>query len=109
MTSKHFDEGAEGEGFLTPSRTSRLKRLAVVTGVPLVLGLVLFLILWNTFFHYVPPGRMLVIVSKNGEPLRDGQVLADPSQKGIQRAVLGEGWHYVTPIIYTTEVHPNTV
>src|SRR5262249_37438663 len=100
-------EGAGG--FLTPTRKARLKRLAVLICVPLVLGLVLFLILWNTFFHYVPPGKMLVIVSKNGEPLHEGQVLADPSQKGIQRAGLGEGWQYVTPIVYTTEVHDNTV
>jgi hypothetical protein len=107
MTSKQVLDG--GAAFFTPARKDRLKRLAVVICVPLVLGLVLFLILWNTFFHYVPPGRMLVIVSKNGEPLREGQVVADAGQKGIQRAVLGEGWHYVTPIIYTTEVHDNTV
>jgi hypothetical protein len=107
MTSKHIGEGVGA--IFTPARKDRLKRLAVVTGVPLVLGLILFLILWNTFFHYVPPGRMLVIVAKNGEPLRPGQVLADPGQKGIQREVLGEGWHYVTPIIYATEVLDNTV
>ncbi len=107
MTSKQVHDGAGG--FFTPVRKDRLKRLAVLTGVPVVLGLVLFLILWHTFFHYVPPGSMLVIVAKNGQPLRQGQVVADPGQKGIQREVLGEGWHYVTPIIYTTELQPNTV
>jgi len=58
MTSKQVIDG--GAAFFTPARKDRFKRLAVVICVPLVLGLVLFLILWNTFYHYVPPGRMLV-------------------------------------------------
>ena len=33
--------------------------------------------------------------------------LAREGEKGIQEKVLGEGWHYVTPIVYTTEQHPN--
>src|SRR5262249_35816601 len=56
-----------------------------------------------------PPGKMLVVISKNGETLPDGEVLAGPGQKGIQREVRGEGYHLVWPIIYTTELHDNTV
>ena len=66
------------------------KRLGLLIGVPLVATLILFLILWNTFFRYVPPGKMLVIVSKHGEPLPAGHILADEGQQGIQRRVLGE-------------------
>src|SRR5262249_46996425 len=57
----------------------------------------------------VPPGHLMVVIAKNGDDLKPGQVLADEGQKGIQREVLGEGWHYVTPVIYTTEIHKNTV
>lgn len=83
---------------------------------PALLGVVFFLtllmvllggLLWHTFFHYVPPGQMLVITAKNGDELQEGQVLAREGQKGIQEKVLGEGWHYVAPIVYTTELRPN--
>jgi regulator of protease activity HflC (stomatin/prohibitin superfamily) len=86
-----------------------LRRLAVVVGVPLVLGLVMFLILWNTFFHYVAAGEMLVVIAKNGELLNPDEVLAEPGQKGVQRDVLGEGWHFVMPVAFTTEKHKNVV
>jgi hypothetical protein len=75
------------------------------------LGLIVLLVLlatWSVFFKYVPPGHHLVIVAKNGDPLDPGEVLASPGQKGIQREVLGEGWHYITPIVYATEVEENT-
>lgn len=69
--------------------------------------LLLALLLWNVFYHYVPPGKMLVIISKNGTELTDGRVLAREGEKGIQENVLGEGWHYVAPVVYATEQHPN--
>jgi hypothetical protein len=71
--------------------------------------LLMLLVTWHVFFHYVPPGKMLVIVSKNGTELAEGQVLAREGEKGIQEKVLGEGWHYVTPVLYTTELHPNVL
>src|ERR1700730_8625412 len=88
---------------------SRWRRLLWRVGASLFAALLLLLILWNVFFHYVPPGQMLVIVSKNGTELTGGRVLAREGEKGIQEKVLGEGWHYVTPIIYTTERKPNVV
>ncbi len=100
----------EGDiSFVTPSRGLRWKRLFLAIGVPVAIFLALTLILWNAFFHYVPPGKMLVIVSKNGAELTDGRVLAREGEKGIQEKVLGEGWHYITPITYTTELKPNIV
>ena len=50
-----------------------------------------FLLTWNTFFKYVPPGWHLVIVAKDGAPLPPGHVLAEPGQKGPLAAVRGEG------------------
>ena len=85
------------------------KRLALIWSGAAVAGLIVFLITWNSFFTYVPPGKHLVIIAKNGKPLPPGQVLAEKGQKGIQREVLGEGWHFVMPIIYTTELEDNTI
>src|SRR5262249_12223211 len=56
---------------------------------------------------YVPPGHMLVVVAKNGADLDPGHVLARPGQKGIQREVRGEGWHFIVPIVNTTERKKN--
>src|SRR5215469_5039533 len=105
MTSRsHLEEPDLPEA---PIRRKRwLALLGAVFGLSLVL-LLLGSLLWHTFFHYVPPGHMLVITAKNGDPLEAGQVLAKEGQKGIQETVLGEGWHYVTPIIYTTELKQN--
>ena len=106
MTTRHTSE--EGIPFVTPVRRWRWNALL---GIVAVLSLVVFLLvymLWHVFFHYVPPGQMLVITSKNGTELGEGQVLAREGQKGIQEKVLGEGWHYVTPIVYITELKPNT-
>src|SRR5262245_15909395 len=77
-------------------------------GVPLAL-LVLFLVAWGLCFTYVPAGKVLVIIAKTGGPLDANEVLAKPGQKGIQKEVLGEGWHFVMPIINTTELKDLTV
>ena len=87
--------------------SSPLQRLATILG-GVVLGLVILVYLtWNTFFRYVPPGKMLVVIDKAGTELPEGQRLADPGQKGIQRKVRGEGWHFVWPILQESEVHEN--
>jgi uncharacterized membrane protein YqiK len=70
--------------------------------VPPLLLLAILLLLWNTFFQYVPPGKMLIIIAKTGDDLPRDQVVAEKGQKGIQKEVLGEGWHFVMPIYYTT-------
>jgi hypothetical protein len=84
------------------------RRRAIFAAVVVVLGLLVMLVTWNTFFVYVRPGQHLVITAKDGDPLPSGQVLAETGQKGIQREVLGEGWHFVLPVIYTTELEKNT-
>jgi hypothetical protein len=69
--------------------------------------LIVLIILWNIFFVYVGPEQMLIITAKNGEPLPAGQTVAEPGQKGVQRKVLGEGYHFVMPIVYETETREN--
>jgi len=86
----------------------RLKRWLIVIGVPLVGLLIMFLILWNVFFKYVPPGKMLVVVAKFGKDRDPERTVSEPGEKGAQKEVLGEGWHFVTPIVYTTELKDNT-
>jgi hypothetical protein len=71
--------------------------------------LIAVLALWNAFFVYVKPGTHLVVIAKRGAALSPNQVLADEGQAGIQRRVLGEGWHLVWPIVYETERHPNVI
>jgi hypothetical protein len=92
-----------------PGVFTYLKRLIIVWGIAMVAVLVVFLLLWNTFFVYVKPGYHLVTQAQNGQDLAPGQILAEPGQKGILREVKGEGWHFVMPIIYQTFVEPNTV
>jgi hypothetical protein len=87
----------------------RWKRLALLPGVLLVAVVLGLVGIWSIFFKYVPPGQHLVIVAKNGDALDPGEVLAREGQKGIQREVKGEGWHLVMPVVYTTELEPNTV
>jgi hypothetical protein len=92
---------------IPPLRNLRRHRWLLAAALAALALLLLSLMLWNVFFHYVPPGRMLVIISKNGTELPEGRVLARDGEKGIQEKVLGEGWHYVTPVVFTTESHPN--
>ena len=74
----------------------------------LVCALIFIALTWNAFFVYVRPGEHLVVTAKDGEPLTPGHVLAEAGQKGIQRDVLGEGWHFILPIVYSTEREKNT-
>lgn len=94
--------------FRLPPR-AYLKRLAIIILCASVGGLIAFLLLWRMFFVWVPPEQHLVVVTNYGSPLEPGQVLAEPGQMGIQREVKGEGWHFVMPIMYSTEVKPNTI
>jgi hypothetical protein len=92
-----------------PPRWSNWKQLLVIWGGSSLVVLILLVLTWNVFFKYVPPGMHLVVIAKNGDALDPGEVLAKPGQKGILKDVLGEGWHFITPIVYATELEENTV
>jgi hypothetical protein len=66
------------------------RRRAIVAGVLLLGVLIVFLMTWNAFFVYVPPGQHLV--SRQDGEIRPWPCLAKRGEKGIQREV-GEGWH----------------
>ena len=89
-------------------KASYWQRALIAWGVLLAVALVVVLMVWSAFFVYVPPGKHLVIIAKDGKPLPPDQVLAEPGEKGVLREVRGEGWHFVLPIVYTTELEENT-
>src|SRR5438270_3970357 len=102
-TSEHLNP------FLQPNPARRWARRAVILVIALaVLGAALTSV-WYTFYHYVPPGKMLAVISKNGKSLPPGHLLADADEKGVQKAVLGEGWHWITPLVYDVELKDDTV
>src|SRR4051812_14941317 len=93
---------------LAPRRPG-VPRWLVLPAVAAVGVIIVLVLTWRAFFHYVPPGKMLVIVAKNGSPVPAGQVLAEAGQQGVRREVLGEGWHFVWPIAYAVELKDNVV
>src|SRR5262249_19868073 len=85
------------------------KRRLIAVAIFVIATLLAIMALWKAFFSYVKPGTHLVVIAKRGAPLSPNEVLADEGQEGIQRQVLGEGWHFLWPIIYETEHQPNTL
>ena len=49
-----------------------------------------------------------MISAKIGDPLPPGQILAKEGQKGIRERVLGEGRHFLNPILFEHEILPVT-
>jgi hypothetical protein len=84
------------------------KRLAFLWGGLFLVGLVALIIFWKTLFMYVPPGKHLVITAQNGSELDPGEKLAKEGQKGVQRHVQAEGWHFIMPLVYTAVLEDNT-
>jgi uncharacterized membrane protein YqiK len=93
---------------ISGERARAIRRRLITWGVLCVVVLVIVLVSWNSFFEYVPQGKHLVIISKSGDPLPPDQVLAREGEKGILEEVKGEGWHFVMPVLYETELAPNT-
>ena len=81
-----------------------IRRTALTMGVVAALVLIVVTMAWNSVFHYVPPGKVLVVISKTGDDAPPGQLLAKPGQKGIQETVLGEGRHFIMPVVTEVEL-----
>ncbi|MCO6457287.1 MAG: hypothetical protein J5I93_18470 [Pirellulaceae bacterium] len=111
MARRRFTSGEEEFDDATPARrrfwTAFTRHPGLVALFLFILVASLLISFWNVLFQNVPSGHMLVVISKSGRPLEDGQVLAQPGQKGIQERVLGEGWHFIVPLLYATEIKPN--
>lgn len=71
-----------------------------------VLAVIFIAVTWTTFFVYVHPAQMGVVIKKFGGTLEEGQILARPGQRGVQAAVLGEGRHFINPVTVKIEKHP---
>ena len=65
--------------------------------------------LWGFCRFYVGPNRMAIVTSKTGDSLEPGQILARQGQKGIWEKPLGEGRHFLNPVIYDWEIVPITI
>jgi len=65
--------------------------------------------LWGFCRFYVGPNQMAIVTSKTGNSLEPGQILARQGQKGIWEKPLGEGRHFLNPVIYDWEIVPITI
>ncbi len=79
----------------------------VVVLVLIVFGM-WFVWTWGFCRFYVDPGEMAVITAKAGDPLPPGEILAENGQKGIQKDVLGEGRHFLNPVMFEHNILPVT-
>lgn len=83
---------------ISAARLEQLKKTLIAIAVLSAIALGLLIAAWNSVFHYVGPNEMLVVISKSGEDLKEGQLLAQPGQKGPLEIVLGEGRHFIVPV-----------
>ena len=83
---------------------NRIVKLTIKGAVVLALAEILWL--WGFCRFYVGPNQMAIVTAKSGTPLEPGQILARPGQKGIQEETLGEGRHFLNPVLYDVEITP---
>jgi len=82
----------------------RTIRRVIIASV--VIGGLVFVLLFGVFRVYVPPGFCLVQIRKDGAQPPPGQTLAEKGQKGIQRETLGPGRYFLNPIRWDTKLEP---
>ncbi len=64
-------------------------------------------VMFDREFHpvlLIPPGKIGLVTSKVGDPLPQGEFLAEAGQKGIWRQVLGPGKYRLNPHAYDVKV-----
>ncbi len=82
------------------------KSISSVFTVLMLAGLAWFFWQWGFCRFYVKPGFMAVVTAKTGRNLEPGQILARPGQKGVREDVLGEGRHFLNPVLFDVEIIP---
>jgi len=82
------------------------KSISSVFTVLVLAGLAWFFWQWGFCRFYVKPGFMAVVTAKTGRNLEPGQILARPGQKGVREDVLGEGRHFLNPVLFDVEIIP---
>ncbi len=83
--------------------------IAIVTILVLLLAGMWLFWEWGFCRFYVDPNEMAVITAKSGDSLPEGQILARKGQKGVQEDVLGEGRHFLNPIMFERSILPVTI
>jgi hypothetical protein len=83
--------------------------LKIAAGGLIFAALMVFLWEWGFCRFYVGPNEMAVITAKIGDPLEPGQILARDGQKGIREEALGEGRHFLNPVLYEREIVDVTI
>jgi len=81
---------------------------SIIPGL-ILLAAVWFIWMWGFCRIYIKPDEMAVVISKTGKDLPAGQILASKGQRGIQEDVLGEGRHFLNPVMYEISRHPVTL
>jgi len=84
--------------------TKNFIQIGVSIAACLLFAVIVLAIIWSSIFVYVEPGEMGVLVKKTGKPLAQGQILAQPGQRGIQADVLAEGRHFIVPFLEEVEI-----
>ena len=63
-------------------------------------------VVWSSWRIYVDDNQMVVLTRKTGESTPQGQVIAEPGQKGIQRETLGPGRYFRNPFVWEWKHYP---
>lgn len=73
-------------------------------GTLLALGAAGSIVAWETCRIDVPQNKCAVLIRRTGKPLPEGQTIAGPGEKGIQRDTLGPGLYFYNPIVWDWEL-----
>lgn len=89
------------------SMMGMIGRLVQTTvGAGMLISAVVLFVLFGWCRVYVPSGSCVVWTAKSGKPLPPDQELAEPGEKGIQRATNGPGRYFYNPVSWTAEIVP---
>jgi hypothetical protein len=85
------------------------KKVALAGGVALLFTIAIGS-LWVSTSWIVSPGadEFYVLVSRTGDPLPPGRILAEAGQAGVQKRLHQTGWAIYNPITWDTELHRMT-
>lgn len=81
----------------------------IVAALALTVAFLWVIWMWGFCRFYVNPDQMAVVTAKAGDDQPPGQILAKAGQKGVQEVVLGEGRHFLNPILYEYKIENVTV
>lgn len=90
-----------------------IKRIGRMVQLTLWIGLVVagctLGALYKWCYVYVPSDKCLVWIAKSGKPMPPSRKIAEPGEKGIQRATSGPGRYFYNPINWDNELCELTV